>query len=116
MVSNFRVKFEFESGGGNNIFIDDIYVNDIKMGIEDVMQNTQFKIIPNPAEDFLQLIFSTEIPNKVELIDIHGKIIYSFIPTNEKTITVPINYLASGMYFIHTISSSSNYYGRFIKK
>lgn len=116
LVSDFRAKFVFESGGGNNIFIDDVYINDISMGIKDISQSEKFKIMPNPAEEYLQLSFSSELPDKIELMDIYGNCILSFIPIPEKTLTVPINYLAPGIYSIHMISFSNTYFGRFIKQ
>lgn len=116
LVSDFRLKFEFESGGGNNIFIDDVYINDTPMGIAEIGKRAAFKISPNPAEDYLRLTFSAELPDNIELMDIHGKRIFSFITINEKTFTIPVNSLVSGMYLIRVISQSNTYFGRFIKK
>ncbi len=115
-VSDFLVKFSFESGGGNNIFIDDIYANDIAMGIKDIKQISGFKIIPNPTADYLNLNFSNELPDKIELFDVHGKKIYSYNLNHEKTIALPVGFLKPGMYFIQMLSSSTVYNEKFLKE
>jgi PKD repeat protein len=116
LVSDFQIKFEFESDGGNNIFIDDIYANDVPMNVGEAPSYSVYNIIPNPAKDELQLIFFDEQEYRIELLDMHGKIIFYADQINKKTMNIPIDFLSQGIYIIHLISSKVNYFDSFIKQ
>lgn len=56
LVSNFRFKFEFQSDGGNNIFIDDININGPNTtGFDEVDISSNLSVFPNPAHDVINL-------------------------------------------------------------
>lgn len=115
LVSDFRLKFSFESDRGNNIFLDDIYVNDVAMGIESIRESNQIRIIPNPVEKDLQLFLPSDKINKIELVDIRGKNISSIIPLTDKVQTIATDFLSPGMYLIQIVSSKGMYVERFVK-
>lgn len=109
-VDNFMVKFTFQSGEGNNIFLDDI--NIFSGGPEsdplDVDQNEMihsFNIYPNPAKNVANVTFSTGNSQKVEvsLVDMMGQDIQvNTIQTQEGKNTIQLNTenIDSGVYFI----------------
>lgn len=108
-VDNFRYKFEFEAGGGNNMFIDNINIYQgspqnvgLNEGAEFV---TDLALYPNPANDELNVSFSINSPENaiVEILDVTGKITHShLIKANEGSnlIMMDTSDLDSGMYFM----------------
>ena len=56
-ATNVRIKFQFESGGGNNIFIDDINIGGTT-GINDLSNIASFNIYPNPTSSSAKISFS----------------------------------------------------------
>lgn len=71
---NVRIKFQFSSGGGNNIFIDDINI-DVPSGIEELAEEIGLNIYPNPVNESTVMTFNmTEKENvQIEILDIIGK-------------------------------------------
>jgi PKD repeat protein len=77
--SNIQFKFRFTAGDGNNIFIDDINMNNVTSLDElDAIKNN-FRIYPNPSENDAVVYFSTETKSKVsvKVFDVLGKEVYS---------------------------------------
>ena len=48
-IDNFRFKFVFESDGGNNLYIDDINLNGMPVGVDEFVLGGGLQVIPNPA-------------------------------------------------------------------
>jgi len=96
-TSNFQVMFRFESGGGNNIYIDNInLLNPNQVGIE---ENTyQFSIYPNPTQEILNINSNSTKEFNVLIYDVTGRIIFeSKLPENE---IFDVSSLSKGVYFI----------------
>ena len=68
------IKFQGESGGGNNIYLDDIQVSG-PLGVSDANRGFAFTISPNPMVNEAQV--SLEVANtdnyQVTLMDVAGK-------------------------------------------
>jgi PKD repeat protein len=77
--SNIQFKFKFESGEGNNIYIDDINIDHTTALTEIESLKSNFRIFPNPAYNDAVVYFSTEAISKVsvKVIDVLGKEVYS---------------------------------------
>ena len=77
--SNIQFKFKFESGEGNNIYIDDINIDHTTALTETESLKNNFRIFPNPALNDAVVYFSTEETSKVsvKVIDVLGKTVYS---------------------------------------
>ena len=77
--SNIQFKFKFESGEGNNIYIDDINIDHTTALTETDILKNNFKIFPNPSYNDAVVYFSTEETSKVsvKVIDVLGKEVYS---------------------------------------
>ena len=108
-VDNFRYKFEFEAGGGNNMFIDNINIyqgSPQNVGLNEGSEFvTDLALYPNPANDELNVSFSINSPENaiVEILDVTGKITHShLIKANEGSnlIMMDTSELDSGMYFM----------------
>ena len=119
----FRLKFEFVSENGNNIFIDDINLKSASPvsvhGIDAVQ--TAVKIYPNPASDFVTI--ETEMPSgfanfEINLHDVSGRLIqsvYSGKSTGGKnTIDLDVNQLPNGLYFLHFKTREGHFAQKFV--
>jgi len=56
--TNVRVKFKFKSGGGNNIYLDDINIGGFSQSVDDFANIGQFNIYPNPAHSNAKITFN----------------------------------------------------------
>lgn len=80
---NFKMRFEFETDGGNNLFIDNINIykgepSDDIVKVENITKNeADFEVFPNPASNELNLKFSQQKDGKTQILvhDITGKVI-----------------------------------------
>lgn len=109
---NFRFKFQFTAGGGNNIYLDDINIyagapsDDIVLGLHDIGSLEDIRLFPNPAENELQISFSSQAGNnplEFVITDLSGKMIRS-IPVNAhegpNIVFVETSDLSAGTYLI----------------
>lgn len=96
-TSNFQVMFRFESGGGNNIFIDNInLLNPNHVGIEE--NQYDLNILPNPAHDQITIKGSFDLPLNMEIFDMMGRKIKSnLVNANE---LIDVSQLTNGIYLI----------------
>lgn len=106
-----RVRFEFESDGGNNIYLDDINIyagapSDAIVGISETEFDIEaLSVFPNPTEKDLNIRFSLNSAQRANLNvqDVTGKVVQSAeINGTEGSNLVMMNTsaLASGMYFL----------------
>lgn len=89
--SNVRFRFQFTSGYGNNIYIDDINIGKEVVGIdEEPADNLKFTVYPNPGDENTTISFSLLKEQNIclKIYDVLGREIASII--NQK--------LASGDY------------------
>jgi PKD repeat protein len=74
--SSVRFKFQNISGGGNNIYVDDINITGTLTGIENQnISSFNFEIFPNPSNDIFNLSFDIQKPGMTEIIitDVLGR-------------------------------------------
>jgi PKD repeat protein len=76
--NNIQFKFRFEAGEGNNIYIDDINMNNTTPVLEVESIKNNFRISPNPTEGDAIIYFSTESNSNatIKVFDILGKEVY----------------------------------------
>ena len=71
-VDNFRYKFEFESAGGNNLYLDDINIysgsptNDLVVGLDEQDAIDHVTLYPNPTEGDVTVRF--DVANSQEVV------------------------------------------------
>lgn len=56
-ATNIRFKFQFEAGGGNNIYIDDINIGDFGVGVNEINNIGSFNVYPNPTKSSARISF-----------------------------------------------------------
>ena len=103
-VENFKFKFSLKSGGGNNLYIDDI--NIFPSSSLDVNQLSQsIEAYPNPSSDLLN-IKSTEYPLKqVTVFDLSGRAVAVIENLNSKLISLKVSSWNSGLYIVKVVTS-----------
>ncbi len=80
-----------------------------------------FSIFPNPVvnEIFITVNNSLNLPSKIEIIDMTGKIVYrnsnATSPLDEYTISIPVNDFLQGMYFLRLAQGNERDQVRFVK-
>jgi PKD repeat protein len=118
-VDNFRFKFKFTSGGGNNIYIDDINIYDPTVdspgsgtsgGAVSIEENdflTNLKLFPTPTAGNAELAFSLKSGKdvKITMTDMVGKTIdvvaAGNLASGEHRYNLPTAFLSSGIYFVN---------------
>jgi hypothetical protein len=119
-----RFRFTFTSGGGNNIFLDDINVDGFNTtGLKNNLANNLFRYYPNPTSN--ELVVKIDSKNntisKITIQDILGReILLNENRTNnleETSIKLNTIDLKDGIYFINVKQNNKTVYtGKFIKK
>lgn len=125
---NFRFKFQFISGGGNNIYIDDINIysgepsDNIVLGLNDLGSFQNINLYPNPADNEIQISFSSQTGNnalKFAITDLAGKTIRT-IPVNAhegaNLVFIETSDLSAGTYLIRMTGSQEERTFTFVKK
>ncbi len=106
-VEDFRFKFEFESYGGNNIYLDDININGSPVGLEELGPGSAvMMVMPNPANDQAQLLL--RLPRsgalRLEMMDMLGRTVQVLHdgqhPAGELRLDLPLTSLRAGIYLI----------------
>jgi len=124
LTAKTRFRFTFTSGGGNNIFVDDININGIStVGIKENSAIASVKLFPNPANDVLNLNYT--LKNKtgiqLEMTDVLGKLISSQTIDNtiegENRTSFNTSQLKNGVYFLQMKQNGAVIYSsKFIKQ
>lgn len=103
---NLRLAFVFTSGTGNNLYIDDIVINDNIFYTEEL-----FEVYPNPATDYFNVVLNLPRNEDVllQLVDVSGKIVYRETLENARNGTIAYNsQTLKGLYFVNLVGSSFN--------
>lgn len=112
-TDEFRCRFEFQSDGGNNIYVDDINIysgapsdNIIVAGIgENGFDIASLSVYPNPTDNDLNVRFALNVADRANLYvqDVSGKIVQSAVVNATEgmnLVMMDTAALASGMYFL----------------
>ncbi|PHR31072.1 MAG: hypothetical protein COA38_09015 [Fluviicola sp.] len=109
-VGDFRFKFEFESDGGNNFYLDDINLyqgapsDDIVLGLNE-LEISNALLYPNPTDGELNVEFYLNSAETTQLTiqDVTGKQLSSFSVagnSGKNLAFIDVNTLSSGVYFL----------------
>jgi PKD repeat protein len=96
------VKFEFTSKNGNNIYIDNVNLGNVELGLNPINSRYGFEIYPNPSNQNALVSITTqkELSNgTVTVSDISGREVQK-INLQGNSITLETKALDSGLYFI----------------
>ncbi len=117
-------KFEFTTGGGNNLYIDDINIgNTFGISTPDYLNtNIGLTVFPNPSEGVFTVAYQTKENDNtfVQVVDITGRVLYS---TTEKKAqeglqneTIQLQNAPAGMYFVNVYMNNSKFTEKVIIK
>jgi PKD repeat protein len=125
-VGDFRFKFEFESDGGNNFYLDNINLyqgapsDDIVSGVGLAeMEISNASLYPNPTDGELNVEFDLNNAQATELtiLDLTGKQLNSYSVSGQSgknSAFIDVNTLASGVYFLKINVEGISHQMRFI--
>jgi PKD repeat protein len=106
-IGNFRFKFVFESNGGNHLYLDDINIMGMPVGIGELGARGQgLQVHPNPARDAARLTVLLDAPalTTVELLDATGRVAQErrlgSLPAGESVVSLNLSGLERGAYFV----------------
>lgn len=118
--TNLRIKFDFLSDGGNNIYIDDINLGGFS-SIENSFEEHALQLFPNPVTDhlILKLNLQHDIEGSIKLYDVTGRmleVIYSGKIKKDRNISVDVSRFSSQVYFIQLENNGAKQIYRFVKQ
>ncbi|MEX2483258.1 MAG: S8 family serine peptidase [Brumimicrobium sp.] len=111
-TEDFRMKFQFESDGGNNFYLEDINMykgepsDDIVLGLSEMNEVLGFTVFPNPADESLNVRFDqlNDAQTSVILTDISGKKVLEHTlkaQSGTNLVVLDTEGVSPGMYMIH---------------
>lgn len=103
------IRFEFRSGYGNNVWIDNVNIQS-GTGIQENM--TDFNIYPNPATDYVN-IETTENVQRVEIFNIQGQLVHA---ENGAVSSISVKDLANGVYTLKLTTDNGVSVHKIVKK
>ena len=113
-VQNFRFKFEFQSGGGNNLYIDNINISyENTTGISNSFTG-KVSIYPNPTNDILNIVSNNPF-SKIQVLDMMGKEVLMNNKSNIKSAVINTSFLDNGYYSIKISQGNQVNFYSFIK-
>jgi PKD repeat protein len=104
--NNVKFKFEFISGIGNNIYIDDINISSTT-GINEEDPSAGLLVYPNPVRDLLTIDFTNAVirPGQIEIRDLSGRTVYERSQDREESngssVQIDVANLSPGIYFLN---------------
>lgn len=91
---------------GSTLWVDDLKWGTVNTGITEFTKNSNIKVSPNPANEFITIEIGNSVKAKqIEIIDINGKQVESFA-VNSKIEKFGTAHLANGLYF-YTIKDNN---------
>jgi len=114
---DFIFKFQFTSGGGNNVYLDDINISQ-PQGIEEVSEsNLNFVVYPNPFKESAVISFNLINKNHlcIKLCDVLGRSLSTIVDADFNNGEYKINIndgLKPGIYFVNVSTNT----GAFTRK
>ena len=117
-ATNLRMRFEFVSDGGNDIYIDDINIQGAVGMAPDDNTLSNFSLYPNPAQDNTMIEFAMLNEDKVnvEIVDMTGRVVKSVFngELNNGTHQFPVSTaeFTAGIYMVQITTGE----GRFLTR
>lgn len=126
-TNDFRYKFNFEAGGGNNMYLDNINIyqgapsDNLVVGIDENEGLTGLSVFPNPTENELNVRFSVNNAQTslFQIQDLSGKLLSTYtINSNpgSNLVLLETKGLSSGMYFLKVSGNNGQQTVQFIVK
>lgn len=124
LIENFRLRFEFKAGEGNNVYIDDINLYDpTTVGVNEVNKAAlNYQVYPNPIENSLNISFNllhnTDVSG--EVFDISGRKVSTLFdtsfPVGVNSTNINTSDWRAGIYFVRISLEGETFIEKVIKK
>jgi len=117
-AANVRVKFEFTSDGGNDIWLDDINIQGATGVMDPASGVSSFDVFPNPAQDNTMIEFLLEKNDNInlEIVDLNGKVVQQVYNgtagPGEHRYPVATAELSAGIYLVRLVTDEGKYLTR----
>ncbi len=102
-----RIRFNWVNGGGNNVYLDNINIGEINVGVSELsLSGYNFGLFPNPADQSTQVTFELDkaANTSVALFDLLGKKVRTLHEGNlyegDHSINIEKENLTPGIYFV----------------
>ncbi len=94
------IKFEFENGGGNNFYMDEVQIT-TTIGTEEELLANAINIYPNPAKDQVTVALNNYLQVEIAVYDISGrKVMAHKTEGQQNEISLNTQRLSAGVYVI----------------
>lgn len=119
---DFRLRFEFESGGGNDLFLDDININGAPVGMAELNGDGVLMVVPNPSGPVAQVWITLPTAQRGELrvLDALGRVVYSapeqLFAGAARTVEVPLPHAQPGTYLLELRTAEGRWVRRFVRE
>lgn len=106
----FRIRFEFESESGNNIYIDNINMTDAALNIGEIEALFDLSIYPNPGAGMINMNYELEksMEMSIEILDMTGRVIQSVFSgmksSGNQIETFDVSQFATGVYLVRIVA------------
>ncbi len=109
--SNALLKIVNVTDGGNNLYVDDIKIDDISAYIEELQHNeATLSVYPNPAQSQISLEFVNSIAEAFNIYNALGQIqTVQTISKSPKVVSITISDWPNGLYFIKTEKGTAKF-------
>jgi PKD repeat protein len=121
--TNLYYMFRFTSDGGNNIYIDDININGVMTGIDELANSIDFNIYPNPIDENTVIAFNLleKQDITIKVMDVLGREITTVFDGNlnegEHHYAIGQNSdLSAGIYFVKVTANGRSFSKKMIVK
>jgi PKD repeat protein len=103
-----RIKFVFESGGGNNFYLDDINIGYNLTSINNIDNKNELLLYPNPASNtiFIEYNNKNDAIKQIELINNKGQITNHYAFLSDYKTSLSLNDIADGIYYMRITTDS----------
>lgn len=109
---SFRVRFEYRSYRGNNLYIDDINIfNPATVGVENLTFVDRFDVYPNPTQGTTNLAYTLIKPGTVaiDILDLSGRVVQTTFSgvqnAGEQLLQLELTHLQTGVYIVRMQSN-----------
>lgn len=73
----------------------------VNVSVKKLLPENSFKIYPNPVTNTLHIEYTSTTPDKVEILDIHGRTLYSYnVYPTQTSLNISLDSFAGGVYFV----------------